>query len=44
VLILDVARYRYPAVWVRAEDLWRAMGTVDRSSGRSRGLVVIRRR
>jgi hypothetical protein len=44
VLILDVARYRYPAVWVRAEDLWQAMRTVDSSSGRSRGLVVIRRR
>jgi hypothetical protein len=44
VLILDVARYRYPAVWVRAEDLWRAMGTVDSSSGRSRGLLLIRRR
>ena len=44
VLILDVARYRYPAVWVRAEDLWQAMRTVDSSSGRSRGLVLIRRR
>ncbi len=44
VLILDVARYRYPAVWVRAEDLLQAMRTVDSSSGRSRGLVVIRRR
>ncbi len=44
VLILDVARYRYPAVWVRAEDLWQAMRIVDSSSGRSRGLVLIRRR
>lgn len=44
VLILDVARYRYPAVWVRAEDIWQAMRSVDNSSGRSRGLVRIRRR
>ncbi|MFM7170271.1 MAG: phytochelatin synthase family protein [Cyanobium sp.] len=43
VLILDVARYRYPAVWVRAEDLWGAMRTPDSSSGRSRGLLLIRR-
>lgn len=43
VLILDVARYRYPAVWVNAADLWRAMATRDASSGRSRGLLLIRR-
>jgi hypothetical protein len=41
VLILDVARYRYPSVWVRLEDLLRAMRSVDSSSGRSRGLVRI---
>ncbi len=41
VLILDVARYRYPSVWVPAEALWRAIRTVDDSSGRSRGLVSI---
>lgn len=44
VLILDVARYRYPAIWVSAEDLWRAMRTTDASSGRSRGLLLIHRR
>lgn len=42
VLILDVARYRYPAVWVNAADLWRSMATTDTSSGRSRGLLLIR--
>jgi hypothetical protein len=42
VLILDVARYRYPAVWVNAADLWRAMATKDAGSGRSRGLLLIR--
>jgi len=44
VLILDVARYRYPAAWVSAADLWTAMGAVDASAGRSRGLLLIRRR
>jgi hypothetical protein len=41
VLILDVARYRYPAVWVSSEALWRGMRQLDRSSGRSRGLVIV---
>ncbi|WP_371734001.1 phytochelatin synthase family protein [Synechococcus sp. CCY 9618] len=43
VLILDVARYRYPSVWVPAADLWQAMRTTDTTSGRSRGLVTIRK-
>ena len=42
VLILDVARYRYPAVWVKTEALWRSMGAVDRASGQSRGLLSMR--
>jgi len=41
VLILDVARYRYPAVWVATPDLWRAIRSVDRSSGRSRGVLTV---
>lgn len=43
VLILDVARYRYPAVWVSTEALWRSIRTVDPDSGVSRGLVRISR-
>jgi len=43
VLILDVARYRYPSVWVPVADLWKAIRTLDATSGRSRGLVTIRR-
>jgi hypothetical protein len=43
VLILDVARYRYPSVWVPVADLWAAIRTIDSTSGRSRGLVTIRR-
>ncbi|MFN7677451.1 MAG: phytochelatin synthase family protein [Cyanobacteriota bacterium] len=44
VLIRDVARYRYPSVWVGAETLWRAMRATDASSGRSRGLLLSHRR
>lgn len=43
VLILDVARYRYPSVWVPVADFWAAIRSLDRTSGRSRGLVTIRR-
>ena len=43
VLILDVARYRYPAVWVPLQDLWQAIRGVDTSSGLSRGIVMVRR-
>lgn len=41
-LILDVASYRYPATWVPAVDLWSAMNTVDTTSGKTRGFVMVR--
>ena len=41
-LILDVAAFKYPPVWVPAATLWEAMQAVDSSSGRSRGFVVVR--
>ncbi|HJN33054.1 MAG TPA: phytochelatin synthase family protein [Prochlorococcus sp.] len=41
VLILDVARYRYPSVWVKTHDLWRAMRTLDGISGLQRGILTI---
>ena len=40
-LLLDVSRYKYPAVWVTAEILYAAMNTTDTTSGRSRGWVVV---
>ncbi|MEQ9551596.1 MAG: phytochelatin synthase family protein [Coleofasciculus sp. G3-WIS-01] len=43
-LILDVSRYKYPPIWVRAEELWQAMGTIDSTSEKTRGFVVINRR
>jgi hypothetical protein len=42
VLILDVARYRYPPVWVPMTALWQAIRTRDSDSGLSRGLVRLR--
>ena len=42
LLILDVAAYKYPPVWVSTEALWNAMNTVDSSSGRARGFIVVR--
>lgn len=40
-LILDVARYKYPAYWVKAEDLWNAVNTKDNDT--YRGFIIIRR-
>ncbi|BAY10531.1 phytochelatin synthase family protein [Calothrix sp. NIES-2098] len=40
-LILDVSRYKYPPVWVKAEELWKAMATLDAASGKTRGFVVV---
>ncbi|MGM9487609.1 phytochelatin synthase family protein [Ideonella sp. YS5] len=41
-LLLDVAAYRYPPTWVTASDLWAAMNTLDDSSGKTRGFVLVR--
>lgn len=43
-LILDVSRYKYPPVWVKAAELWKAMDTVDSASGKKRGFVLVSRR
>jgi hypothetical protein len=41
-LLLDVARYKYPPVWISAAELFDAMNTVDAGNeGRSRGYVLI---
>lgn len=42
-LILDVARYKYPPVWVKTAELFAAMNTVDsRNDGKTRGFVLIK--
>ncbi|WP_293094446.1 phytochelatin synthase family protein [Moorena sp. SIO3I6] len=43
-LILDVSRYKYPPVWVKAEELWQAMATKDSESKKTRGFVLVSRR
>jgi hypothetical protein len=41
-LILDVARYKYPPVWVKAGELFDAMNTPDSDNdNRTRGYVLI---
>ncbi len=41
-LILDVARYKYPPVWVTASDLFNSMNTPDPDNeGKTRGYVLI---
>jgi len=43
VLLLDVARFKYPPHWVSIEMLYRAMLPLDPVSRRSRGFLMIRR-
>ena len=41
-LILDVARYKYPPVWVKTADMFAAMNTSDAANGdKSRGFVLV---
>jgi glutathione gamma-glutamylcysteinyltransferase len=44
VLLLDVARFKYPPHWIRGEALWRAMHALDPAGGRSRGWLSLRAR
>jgi glutathione gamma-glutamylcysteinyltransferase len=43
VLVLDVARFKYPPFWVPLERLHAAMVPPDPETGRSRGWVVLAR-
>ena len=41
-LILDVARYKYPPVWVKTVDIFAAMNTPDAANdNRTRGFVLV---
>ena len=42
-LLMDVARYKYPPVWVTVKDLYEAVRSVDDTSHRSRGLILVSR-
>lgn len=41
VLLMDVARYKYPPVWVPLSDLLRGAQDPDSLSGKARGLLVL---
>ncbi|TYJ28049.1 hypothetical protein E1A91_A07G231200v1 [Gossypium mustelinum] len=41
VLILDVARFKYPPHWVPLSLLWDAMNTIDKATGHYRGFMVM---
>lgn len=41
VLILDVARYKYAPVWVGISTLRQAIATIDTTSNKARGLVIV---
>ena len=40
-LLLDVARYKYPPVWVKTADLYKSISTgLDSASNKSRGFIL----
>jgi hypothetical protein len=41
VLILDVAKYKYPPAWVSISTLQQAIDTIDTVSNKARGLVIV---
>lgn len=41
VLVLDVARFKYPPYWVKIEDMWDAMAVVDKATNEARGYFLI---
>lgn len=43
VLILDVARFKYPPHWVPLSRLWAAMQVPDAATSRSRGYLLLER-
>jgi len=43
VLILDVARFKYPPHWVSLDLLHEAMQQIDKTTGKSRGFAVLTR-
>lgn len=44
VLVLDVARFKYPPHWLPLDQLFRAMLPLDTVTGRSRGFLELRAR
>lgn len=43
VLIMDVARYKYPPHWVHISDLHKAINSIDSSNGEYRGYLMCKK-
>ncbi|KAL6564672.1 Glutathione gamma-glutamylcysteinyltransferase 1 [Orobanche minor] len=43
VLVLDVARFKYPPYWVPLTHLWEGMSYINEFTGKSRGFMLISR-
>ncbi|KAJ3044005.1 hypothetical protein HDV00_003533 [Rhizophlyctis rosea] len=43
VLVLDVARFKYPAYWVSVDLLWDSLQPIDPDTGKSRGYILLSR-
>lgn len=43
VLIMDVARFKYPTYWVSADLLWDSLLPIDKSTQMSRGYALLKR-
>lgn len=41
VLIMDVARFKYPPHWVPISALYEAMKPIDKTTGKSRGYIML---
>eukprot|EP00600_Ochromonadales_sp_CCMP1393_P002924 CAMPEP_0174978244 /NCGR_PEP_ID=MMETSP0004_2-20121128/14080_1 /TAXON_ID=420556 /ORGANISM="Ochromonas sp., Strain CCMP1393" /LENGTH=372 /DNA_ID=CAMNT_0016229563 /DNA_START=227 /DNA_END=1345 /DNA_ORIENTATION=+ len=41
VLLMDVARFKYPPYWLPLRDLWAAMAEPDAKTGQPRGYFVV---
>ncbi|CAH1789290.1 unnamed protein product [Owenia fusiformis] len=44
VLILDTARFKYPPHWVKLDILWKAMGEIDKDTGKPRGYCILQKK
>ena len=42
-LVMDVATYRYPPVWVKSEQLWQGMDSIDPIVNLNRGFIIAKR-
>ena len=44
VLVLDVARFKYPPHWVPVATLWQAMASIDADTSKARGYLLVEQR